>query len=138
MTEQLSRWSQTDIPEDMSFAGSRSFQYGGSIGPLPIAPDTQRRLLELGQLLSGEFQLVGLFGVDFYSAPRCALAGGSESALHRFDRNPHARLGRTAYRLASGGLPRRAFAGGGTPHVRAIVGQSHFVCPRDLAVERSF
>jgi predicted ATP-grasp superfamily ATP-dependent carboligase len=46
-------------------AGDLPFQYIGSIGPIALSPSQYRRLLALGDLLAGQFQLSGLFGVDF-------------------------------------------------------------------------
>jgi uncharacterized protein len=44
---------------------SRGFQYAGSIGPWPISDATRATLVKLGNVLAAEFELVGLFGVDF-------------------------------------------------------------------------
>jgi predicted ATP-grasp superfamily ATP-dependent carboligase len=43
---------------------ARSFQYCGSIGPLPLAPSLEERLQHLGSTLAAAFHLRGLFGVD--------------------------------------------------------------------------
>ena len=47
-----------------SWCGCDGFRYAGSIGPLGLGPDLKRNFHRLGQVLSREFQLVGLFGVD--------------------------------------------------------------------------
>ena len=44
---------------------SHGFQYSGSIGPWPVAENTLATLARLGSMLSEQFELVGLFGVDF-------------------------------------------------------------------------
>jgi len=40
------------------------FVYGGSIGPLPLEPRRIHQLETLGTVLRGNFELIGLFGVD--------------------------------------------------------------------------
>jgi uncharacterized protein len=45
--------------------GAHGFQYAGSIGPWPVSARTQATLKLLGNVLSTEFELIGLFGVDF-------------------------------------------------------------------------
>jgi uncharacterized protein len=44
---------------------AHGFQYAGSIGPWPIAEASCKTLERLGNVLSEQFELVGLFGVDF-------------------------------------------------------------------------
>jgi uncharacterized protein len=44
---------------------SHGFQYAGSMGPWPIAAATRETLVRLGNVLSEQFELAGLFGVDF-------------------------------------------------------------------------
>jgi predicted ATP-grasp superfamily ATP-dependent carboligase len=44
---------------------SHGFQYAGSIGPHPIGDKAPEALVRIGNVLSVEFDLVGLFGVDF-------------------------------------------------------------------------
>jgi predicted ATP-grasp superfamily ATP-dependent carboligase len=44
---------------------ARGFQYAGSIGPWPISESTRATLVRLGNVLSAQFELAGLFGVDF-------------------------------------------------------------------------
>jgi predicted ATP-grasp superfamily ATP-dependent carboligase len=44
---------------------ARGFQYAGSIGPWPVAEATRATLGHLGNVLSEQFELAGLFGVDF-------------------------------------------------------------------------
>jgi predicted ATP-grasp superfamily ATP-dependent carboligase len=44
---------------------SHGFQYAGSIGPWPVSATTRETLKRLGDVLSAEFELIGLFGVDF-------------------------------------------------------------------------
>jgi predicted ATP-grasp superfamily ATP-dependent carboligase len=44
---------------------SHGFQYSGSIGPWPVSAATHATLEHLGNVLSEQFELVGLFGVDF-------------------------------------------------------------------------
>jgi predicted ATP-grasp superfamily ATP-dependent carboligase len=43
---------------------AKTFQYCGSIGPLPLSHRTQKVCTELGQVLASEFSLKGLFGID--------------------------------------------------------------------------
>lgn len=40
------------------------YLYGGSIGPLALSSNLADALQRLGELIAGEFELVGLFGVD--------------------------------------------------------------------------
>lgn len=44
---------------------SHGFQYSGSIGPWPVSAAIRETLERLGNVLSEQFELVGLFGVDF-------------------------------------------------------------------------
>jgi predicted ATP-grasp superfamily ATP-dependent carboligase len=44
---------------------SRGFQYSGSIGPWPVSAATRETLERLGNVLSEQFELIGLFGADF-------------------------------------------------------------------------
>jgi predicted ATP-grasp superfamily ATP-dependent carboligase len=44
---------------------AHGFQYAGSIGPWPISESTRATLVRLGNVLSAQFELAGLFGVDF-------------------------------------------------------------------------
>jgi predicted ATP-grasp superfamily ATP-dependent carboligase len=44
---------------------AHGFQYAGSIGPWPVAEATRATLVRLGNVLSAQFELAGLFGVDF-------------------------------------------------------------------------
>jgi predicted ATP-grasp superfamily ATP-dependent carboligase len=48
--------------------GAHGFQYAGSIGPWPISETTHSTLIRLGNVLAEQFDLVGLFGVDFILA----------------------------------------------------------------------
>lgn len=41
------------------------FAYAGSLGPWPVPPEAREMLHRIGQVLTREFQLSGLFGVDF-------------------------------------------------------------------------
>jgi len=45
--------------------GAHGFQYAGSIGPWPISDVAHETLVQLGNVLAEEFELIGLFGVDF-------------------------------------------------------------------------
>jgi predicted ATP-grasp superfamily ATP-dependent carboligase len=47
---------------------AHGFQYAGSIGPWPIAEAVRETLERLGNVLSEQFELAGLFGVDFILA----------------------------------------------------------------------
>lgn len=47
------------------WTGARPFQYCGSIAPCPLPPAAAEDLKTLGEVLTTEFGLVGLFGVDF-------------------------------------------------------------------------
>jgi predicted ATP-grasp superfamily ATP-dependent carboligase len=40
------------------------FAYVGSLGPWPVAPRARERIEALGQMLTAEFGLIGLFGID--------------------------------------------------------------------------
>jgi uncharacterized protein len=44
---------------------AHGFQYAGSIGPWPISAAVRATLERLGRVLSEQFELAGLFGVDF-------------------------------------------------------------------------
>jgi predicted ATP-grasp superfamily ATP-dependent carboligase len=44
---------------------SHGFQYAGSVGPHPIGDKARDALMRIGIVLAVEFDLVGLFGVDF-------------------------------------------------------------------------
>jgi predicted ATP-grasp superfamily ATP-dependent carboligase len=44
---------------------AHGFQYAGSIGPWPVSDTTRSTLARLGNVLSEQFVLSGLFGVDF-------------------------------------------------------------------------
>ena len=44
---------------------AHGFQYAGSIGPWPVSEATRVTLTRLGSVLSEQFELAGLFGVDF-------------------------------------------------------------------------
>ena len=48
-----------------AWTGASRFQYCGSLAPWPLTADTERSLRTLGEALVEEFDLVGLFGVDF-------------------------------------------------------------------------
>lgn len=48
-----------------SWTGAGVFQYCGSIAPWSIAPAAEATLQEIGRVLADEFQLQGLYGVDF-------------------------------------------------------------------------
>ncbi len=50
------------------WTGASGFRYAGSIGPLNLDPATTEKLTVMGRVLSAEFQLKGLFGVDFVLA----------------------------------------------------------------------
>ncbi len=47
------------------FGAPKPFQYAGSIGPMRLPADVVAQFCELGQRLASEFQLRGLFGIDF-------------------------------------------------------------------------
>jgi len=46
------------------WTGARSFHYAGSVGPWRLEPTVRDQFIRLGDLLSAEFGLKGLFGVD--------------------------------------------------------------------------
>ncbi len=48
-----------------SWLGAHEFQYAGSIGLLPIAETTHVAIEKMGEVLTREFELSGIFGVDF-------------------------------------------------------------------------
>lgn len=48
-----------------SWLGAHGFQYCGSIGPWPTSESGKETLVRLGNILAADFELVGLFGVDF-------------------------------------------------------------------------
>ncbi len=56
------------IGDDCACFGARGFQYAGSIGPLPLTGDQERQWQQIGECLSVEFRLRGLFGVDAIEA----------------------------------------------------------------------
>jgi len=45
--------------------GAHGFQYAGSIGPWHVSDKSRETLVRLGNAVAVEFELVGLFGVDF-------------------------------------------------------------------------
>jgi predicted ATP-grasp superfamily ATP-dependent carboligase len=45
--------------------GAHGFQYAGSIGPWPIGDVTRSTLERLGNVMAEQFELLGLFGIDF-------------------------------------------------------------------------
>jgi uncharacterized protein len=45
--------------------GSHGFQYSGSIGLLPIAETTRATVEKIGEVLTRQFELSGIFGLDF-------------------------------------------------------------------------
>jgi predicted ATP-grasp superfamily ATP-dependent carboligase len=45
--------------------GSHGFQYSGSIGPWPVSEFVRKTLEKLGNALAADFELIGLYGVDF-------------------------------------------------------------------------
>jgi predicted ATP-grasp superfamily ATP-dependent carboligase len=47
-----------------TWLGARGFQYCGSIGQLPVAESVRSTIEQIGQVLTEEFELTGLFGVD--------------------------------------------------------------------------
>ncbi len=47
------------------WTGASRFQYCGSIAPCPLPAEAEKQLRILGEVLTIEFGLVGLFGVDF-------------------------------------------------------------------------
>lgn len=51
-----------------SWLGGHGFQYGGSIGPWPVSTTTRAALVRIGDVLAEQFELTGLFGVDFILA----------------------------------------------------------------------
>lgn len=57
-------WGLTAQLADAAWTGARPFQYAGSIGPLPVAPDFAAELARLGAALAGALELRGVFGVD--------------------------------------------------------------------------
>jgi len=48
--------------------GANGFQYAGSLGPWPVSDAARATLIKLGNTLATEFELIGLFGVDFMLA----------------------------------------------------------------------
>ena len=44
---------------------AHAFQYAGSIGPWPVSEATRATLARLGNVLSEQFELAGLLGIDF-------------------------------------------------------------------------
>jgi predicted ATP-grasp superfamily ATP-dependent carboligase len=48
-----------------SWLGAHGFQYAGAIGPWPVSANAKADIEKLGSVLAGQFELVGLFGVDF-------------------------------------------------------------------------
>jgi len=48
-----------------TWLGAHGFQYAGSIGLLPISEAIDATLSKIGDVLTREFELSGLFGVDF-------------------------------------------------------------------------
>jgi predicted ATP-grasp superfamily ATP-dependent carboligase len=48
-----------------AWLGAHGFQYCGSIGQLPVSDAVRSTVEQIGQVLTEEFELTGLFGVDF-------------------------------------------------------------------------
>jgi uncharacterized protein len=48
-----------------AWLGAHGFQYCGSIGQLPVSDTVRSTIEQIGQVLTEEFELTGLFGVDF-------------------------------------------------------------------------
>jgi uncharacterized protein len=48
-----------------TWLGAHGFQYAGSIGPLPIKESTLHTIKQIGDVLAKQFELTGLFGIDF-------------------------------------------------------------------------
>ena len=48
-----------------SWLGSHGFQYSGTVGPLPISDNVQKTIERLGQVIAKQFELAGVFGIDF-------------------------------------------------------------------------
>jgi uncharacterized protein len=48
-----------------AWTGASQFQYCGSLAPWPLTADAENSLRTLGEVLVDEFDLVGLYGVDF-------------------------------------------------------------------------
>jgi uncharacterized protein len=48
-----------------SWLGAHGFQYAGSMGPLPISQATRETIARIGVVLTKQFELRGIFGVDF-------------------------------------------------------------------------
>jgi predicted ATP-grasp superfamily ATP-dependent carboligase len=48
--------------------GAHGFQYAGSVGPLPISETAFAAVKQIGNTLAAQFELIGLFGVDFILA----------------------------------------------------------------------
>ena len=48
--------------------GAHRFAYCGSVGPIALDEDLTSKISQIGQALSGEFQIQGVFGVDFIVA----------------------------------------------------------------------
>ncbi|MCC7474700.1 MAG: ATP-grasp domain-containing protein [Pirellulales bacterium] len=48
--------------------GTHGFHFAGAIGPWPLANSAHQALVKLGNLLASQFELLGLFGVDFILA----------------------------------------------------------------------
>lgn len=44
------------------------FLYRGSAGPIPLFPELYHEMLRVGEIIAREFQLVGVFGIDFVMA----------------------------------------------------------------------
>ncbi|MCS7016845.1 MAG: ATP-grasp domain-containing protein [Gemmatales bacterium] len=54
-------WQLVGVP----FCQAREFQWCGNVGPMPCSPELRTKLLRLGEGLTREFGLRGIFGVDF-------------------------------------------------------------------------
>jgi predicted ATP-grasp superfamily ATP-dependent carboligase len=57
-----------------NFHAPRAFQYAGNIAPLKIPPECEQRLRTLGDKLTAEFGLQGLWGFDFLLAGEAMFA----------------------------------------------------------------
>jgi predicted ATP-grasp superfamily ATP-dependent carboligase len=52
-----------------SWLGAAGFTYCGNLGPLELGDEALRQVILAGEIVSGEFSLRGLFGLDFILSP---------------------------------------------------------------------
>jgi predicted ATP-grasp superfamily ATP-dependent carboligase len=106
--------------------GASGFQYCGNIGPLPLDDREEAALVCLGNTLACEFNLVGLFGVDYVTSGKSRylieVNPRYTASMEVLERSAHfAFVGAHVRACQSGILPERVWKPAGPPWGKAIV-----------------